>query len=64
MQDEFYNDESIERWLVTFQERLDWWVHEVHSRRRAQALIDFANDGRLTTAPNDTEDEKVTALGQ
>ncbi len=61
MQDDFYNDEHFERWLVTLQERLDRWAHEVHSRRRAQALIDFANDGRLTTAPNDTADEKVTA---
>jgi hypothetical protein len=59
MQDNFYNNESNERWLVTFQEQLDRWVNEIHSRRRAQALIDFANDGRLTTAPN-TEDEKVT----
>jgi hypothetical protein len=60
MQDDFYNDKSIERWLVTFREQLDRWAYEVHSRRRAQALIDFANDGRLTAAPNDTEDEKVT----
>ncbi len=55
-----YEGERFERWLVTFQEQLEHWVHEARSKR-AQEMIDFFNDGRLTIAPNDTADEKVTA---
>jgi hypothetical protein len=60
MQDDFYESERFERWLVTFQEQLERWAGEARSKQ-GQELIDFFNDGRLTTAPNAAKDEKIAS---
>jgi hypothetical protein len=56
MQGDSDERELFKRWLVTFQGQLERWTDEARTKQ-GQELLDFFNDGRLTTAPAHPTDE-------